>query len=38
MQFYDHLHRPDLVEELLKADRQGKYKSAARRINLERIL
>src|SRR5262245_57152112 len=38
MQFYDHLHRPDLVEELLKGDPEGKFKDAARRINLERAL
>ena len=38
MQFYDHLHRPDLVEERLKGDPESKYKDAARRINLERIL
>ena len=38
MQFYDHLHRPDLVEELLKGDPEGKYKDAARRLNLETIL
>ncbi len=38
MQFYDHLHRPDLVEELLKGDPEGKYKDASRRLNLETIL
>jgi hypothetical protein len=38
VQFYDHLHRPDLVEELLKGDPLGKYKSAARETNLESIL
>jgi WD40 repeat protein len=38
MQFYDHLHRPDLVEERLKGDPESKYKDAAHRINLERIL
>jgi WD40 repeat protein len=38
MQFYDHLHRPDLVEERLKGDPESKYKDAVRRINLERIL
>ncbi|WP_247370461.1 caspase family protein [Bradyrhizobium sp. CW10] len=36
--FYDQLHRPDLVEELLKGDAEGKYKDAARRITSERIL
>ncbi len=38
MQFYDHLHRPDLIEERLKGDPESKHKDAARRINLERIL
>jgi WD40 repeat protein len=38
MQFYDHLYRPDLVEELLKGDPEGKYKSASRTLNLETIL
>jgi len=38
MQFYDHLHRPDLVEELLKGDPLGKYKDASRRLNLETII
>jgi hypothetical protein len=38
MQFYDHLHRPDLIEEVLKGDPESKYKDAARRINLERVL
>ena len=38
MQFYDHMHRPDLVEELLKGDPEGKYKDASRRLNLEHIL
>jgi len=38
MQFYDHLHRPDLVEQRLKGDSESRYKDAARRINLERIL
>jgi WD40 repeat protein len=38
MQIYDHLHRPDLVEERLKGDREGKYKDASRRLNLETIL
>jgi hypothetical protein len=36
MQFYDELHRPDLVAELLKGDPQGKYRDAAGR--LESIL
>jgi hypothetical protein len=38
MQFYDHLHRPDLVAELLKGDPLSLYRFAARRLNLERIL
>ncbi|MGB0084462.1 MAG: caspase family protein [Rhodomicrobiaceae bacterium] len=37
-QFYDHLYRPDLVEELLKGDAQGKYVDAASKLNLETIL
>jgi hypothetical protein len=36
--FYDQLHRPDLVAELLKGDPQGKYKDAAGRLDLEKIL
>jgi hypothetical protein len=32
---HDQLHRPDLVEELLKGDPQGKYMDAVRRLNLE---
>ena len=38
MQFYDHLHRPDLVEEALKRDPEGKHKDAAFNRNLEIIL
>jgi WD40 repeat protein len=38
MQFYDHLHRTDLVEEQLKGDEDGKYKKAAGQLNLEKIL
>lgn len=38
MQFYDHLHRPDLVEEVLKGDPEFKYVDASRRLNLEMIL
>ena len=38
LQFYGHLYRPDLVEELLKGDAQGKYKSAAYLLNLGTIL
>jgi WD40 repeat protein len=37
MQFYDHLYRPDLIEQLLKGDPLGKYKDAASKINLEEI-
>jgi hypothetical protein len=36
--FYDPLHRPDLVEELLKGDPQGTYKDGVRSLNLESIL
>jgi hypothetical protein len=36
--FYDQLHRPDLIEELLKGDPQGKYEDAVRKLNLESIL
>jgi hypothetical protein len=38
MPFYDQLHRPDLIDELLKGDPQGKYKDAVRSLNLESIL
>jgi WD40 repeat protein len=38
MPLYDHLHRPDLVEALLKGDPQGKYKDTAGRLDLGRIL
>jgi WD40 repeat protein len=38
MQFYDQLYRPDLVEEALKGDPEGKYKDAAFHLNLEKIL
>ena len=38
MQFYDHLYRPDLVEQLLKGDPEGKYADAASKLNLEKIL
>ena len=38
MQFYDHLYRPDLIEELLKGDIEGKYKNASNLLNLESIL
>jgi WD40 repeat protein len=38
LQFYEHLYRPDLVAELLKGDPEGKYKSAANQLNLEKIL
>jgi hypothetical protein len=37
-QFYDHLYRPDLVEQLLKSDPEGKYADAASKLNLEKIL
>ena len=38
MQFYDHLYRHDLVEQLLKGDPEGKYADAASKLNLEKIL
>jgi hypothetical protein len=38
LQFYEHLHRPDLVAERLKGDPEGKYLSAANVLNLETIL
>ncbi len=37
-QFRDHLYRPDLVEELLKGDPEGKYQDAASKLNLGKIL
>jgi WD40 repeat protein len=37
-QLFDHLYRPDLVEEALKGDREGKYKDEAFRLNLQKIL
>ena len=37
-QFYDHLYRPDLVEEFLKDDHEGKYKDEAFKLNLQKIL
>ena len=38
MRFYEQLYRPDLVEEALKGDPQGKHKDAAYNLNLEKIL
>ena len=37
-QFYQHLYRPDLVEEALKGDPEGKLKDEASKLNLEKIL
>lgn len=37
-QVFDHLYRPDLVEELLKGDLEGKYKDAAHQLNLDAVL
>jgi WD40 repeat protein len=37
-QFRDHLYRPDLVEELLKGDPEGKYSDAASKLDLQKIL
>jgi len=36
--FYNHLYRPDLVEQLLKGDPEGKYADAASTLNLAKIL
>ena len=36
--FYDHLDRPDLVEQLMKGDPEGKYADAASKLNLQNIL
>ena len=38
LQFYEHLHRPDLVAERLKGDHESKYWNAAKALNLETIL
>ena len=38
LQFYDHLYRHDLVEQLLRGDPEGKYADAASKLNLEKIL
>jgi WD40 repeat protein len=37
-QFRKHLYRPDLVEELLKGDPERKYKDAAYKLNLKKII
>ena len=37
-QFYEHLYRPDLFDEVMKGDPEGKYKDEAFRLNLEKIL
>src|SRR5262245_16304561 len=37
-QFRDHLYRPDLVEELLKGDAEGKYADATSKLNLQTVL
>jgi WD40 repeat protein len=36
--FYDHLYRPDLVEQLLKGDPESKHADAASELNLQKIL
>jgi hypothetical protein len=36
--FYEHLYRPDLVEQLLMGDPEGKYADAASKLNLQTIL
>ena len=35
---YDHLYRPDLVEQLLKGDPEGKYADATSKLSLQKIL
>jgi len=35
---YSHLYRPDLVEELLRGDPEGKYRDAAAGLNLDKVL
>jgi WD40 repeat protein len=37
-QVFGRLYRPDLVQQLLKMDPEGRYKEAARKLNLEAIL
>ncbi len=37
-QFGDHLYRPDLVEQLLKGDRERRYRDAAHKLDLAKIL
>ena len=38
MQLLNYLYRPDLIEEALKGDPNGRYKNAAAELNLEKIL
>ena len=38
LQFFDHLFRPDLIEQSLEGDPEGKYKDAAYHLNLEKVL
>jgi WD40 repeat protein len=37
-QFYDRLYRPDLISDTLRGDPEGKVKSVAASINLEKVL
>jgi WD40 repeat protein/uncharacterized caspase-like protein len=37
-QVFDHLYRPDLINEALRGDPEGKHKDEAFRLNLEKIL
>ena len=37
LQFYDHLYQPDLIEELLKGDIEGKFPNASNLLNLENV-
>jgi WD40 repeat protein len=36
-QFHDQLFRPDLVEQLLRGDREGRYRAAAQKLDLEKV-
>jgi hypothetical protein len=37
-QFYEQLYRPELVEEQLRGDVEGKYKDAASKLNLKAVI
>jgi WD40 repeat protein len=36
-QFHDQLARPDLVEQLLQGDREGRYRAAVQKLDLDKI-